>query len=123
MSSDVLRGRPRPGDALPQKLTGSSVPRQATAQLDYAHFRARVLADCLTEASAVGWLRRAAVFDAARPRPGDFNGRATPDELRARDLRCQAVAAACRHKAELIMSESRYEIDQDVWDTVCRAVA
>jgi len=55
--------------------------------IDYAHFRARLLADRITEASAVGWLRRAAAFEWARPRPDDFNGRASQEEIHDRDFR------------------------------------
>ena len=96
---------------------------RTAAGIDYDHFRARVLADCIIDASAVGWLRRAAAFQWARPRSGDFNGKASQEEIRDRDLRCQAVAAACRHKAQLIMSCSPYEIDQDVWSAVLGEVA
>lgn len=66
-----------------------------------AHFRARVLADALTEATRGYWHRRAATFDDAAPRPGDFNGRATPDQLEAARVRCLDAAQACRNRATL----------------------
>lgn len=66
---------------------------------DVAHFQARVLADALTEATAGYWLGRAATFEAARPRRGDFTGRATGEALATADRRCAAVAQACRNRA------------------------
>lgn len=65
------------------------------------HFRARVLQDALTEALAEHHLRRAMQLDAARPRPGDYTGAATPEQLAAQDERLSAAAAACRHRATL----------------------
>lgn len=66
-----------------------------------AHFNARVLADCLSEATASFWHRRADAFTEAAPRPGDYLGRATPAELSAARQRCLEAAAACRARASL----------------------
>jgi hypothetical protein len=66
------------------------------------HFRARVLQDALTEALPSYWAMRAEQFQAAAPRPGDFNGNATPEELQARLVDCLITAAACRRHAELL---------------------
>jgi len=102
----------------------SSLPRAASnecirrAELDLGHFAARVIQDALTEAEAAGWERRARAFEEAAPRSTDFNGRATPAELEERSRRCLAVAAACRHKAELIREGQPQAIDQDVWAVV-----
>lgn len=63
------------------------------------HFRRRVLADALQEATAAYWERRAEVFEAARPRRGDYFGNATRDDLRAQDERLAAMARACRSRA------------------------
>lgn len=82
---------------------------------DADHFRARVLQDCLTEATASYWRRRAVAFEAARPRPGDFNGRVTPDELAARDERCRLAAELCRHRAGLSLEAKPEPITPDVW--------
>lgn len=68
-------------------------------------FRVRVLQDALAEAEAATWDRRAETFEAARPRPDDFTGLATPDELLAREARLTAVARACRARAALIRLE------------------
>lgn len=77
-------------------------------RLDVAHFRARVLQDALTEGTAAYWERRAAQWDAVRPRPGDFTGKATPEDLEALDRRAAATAAACRAKAT-VTADSRPE--------------
>lgn len=70
--------------------------------LDVEHFRARVLQDALNEATAAYWRRRAEAFQASRPRPDDYHGHATVQELRDRDQWCAAIARACRHRAELM---------------------
>lgn len=66
-----------------------------------ARLAARVLTDALAEGTDAYWQRRAEAFEKAAPRPGDFNGRATPAELAARAERCRATAAACRARASL----------------------
>lgn len=66
---------------------------------DLLHFSTRVLRDAMNEATAVYWLRRAEQFEAARPRPGDYFGQATRDDVRAQDERCAAMARACRARA------------------------
>ncbi len=63
------------------------------------HFRSRVVQDALAEATSYYWKTRAAVFEGARPKPGDFTGHATPQQLRARDAELAAVALACRERA------------------------
>jgi len=64
--------------------------------------RSRALQDALASATAGHWLRRAAFFEAARPRPGDFTGRATPEDLADRDRWLAARALACRRHAGLV---------------------
>lgn len=71
-------------------------------------FARRVLQDAMTEATAAYWLRRAAELEAARPRPGDFNGNATEAELAARDRRLANDAEGCRQRARLL-TEDRYD--------------
>lgn len=83
--------------------------------LDVDGFRARVLQDCLTEATAGYWRRRAVTFEAARPRAGDFNGQASRDELSARDERCRLAAELCRHRAGLSLEAKPEPITPDVW--------
>lgn len=60
----------------------------------------RLIQDALAEATASYWMRRAATFEAARPKPGDFHGfHATPETIDALDQRIAAKAAACRARA------------------------
>ena len=90
--------------------------------VDLDHFRARVLQDALTEGLAATWTRRAAMFEWAAPRPGDFTGRATAEELTAARVRCLTTAAACRRHAALILDGRPEPISSDVW-TVLAEVA
>ncbi len=69
--------------------------------IDLEHFGARLLVDAFLEASRSYHLRRALEFDAARSRPGDYVGDATPDEIAARDGRLTSLANACRARASL----------------------
>ena len=45
--------------------------------IDLDHFRARILQDALTEATAQYWVHRAHQFQQAAPRLGKFHGDAT----------------------------------------------
>jgi hypothetical protein len=78
-----------------------AVSRNVATDLEehVAHFRKRVLQDALTEATATYWRRRADVFEAAAPRPGDFIGAATDEDLDAGRARMAFEAQACRLKA------------------------
>jgi hypothetical protein len=82
--------------------------------IDIDHFRARVLQDALTEATAEYWLHRADQFEDAAPRLGEFHGDATREELNEAWTRCHATAAACRAHADLISGEYPEEISEDV---------
>jgi hypothetical protein len=61
----------------------------------------RALADAWVEGHAAQWERRARQLEAARPRRGDFTGRATSADLVAAYDRLTAAAAACRARAQL----------------------
>lgn len=65
------------------------------------HFRHRVVQDALADATAIYWCRRAAAFEDAAPRPGDFTGRASREQLDAARERCLGAAAACRARASV----------------------
>lgn len=99
--------------ARPQELRP---PVQRRLTLDLDHFRARVLQDALSEATAAYWRRRAATFLWAAPRPGDFTGQASADELAEQAEGCQATAEACLAHAELLANDPppwwAEEIDQ-----------
>lgn len=77
-----------------------------------AQLAARVLTDALAEGTAAYWERRGKSFEGAAPKPGDFNGRATPAEIAERAERCRATAAACRARASL--EERGQPIPEDV---------
>lgn len=78
------------------------------ALADYVeHFRARVAAEALMSAHAATWERRAEALELARPRPGDFRGRATDADLAARDARLAAQAQACRNRAAVSLLRER----------------
>ena len=65
----------------------------------------RAIQDVLQMASAATWERRAEASEFARPRPGDFNGGATEQELALRDARLAREAEACRNHARLLRGE------------------
>lgn len=75
--------------------------------LDLQHFRARVLQDALDQATVSYWLRRAAALSASLPRPDDFAGRATADELNAREARIQQELTAIRRHVWLLQHTYR----------------
>jgi hypothetical protein len=82
---------------------------------DLDHFRARLLQDALTEATAQYWVHRAHQFRQAAPRQDDFHGSAAPGELTAAWYRCEATAQACLRHAELLRNEIPEEISPEVW--------
>jgi hypothetical protein len=94
-------------------LTLGRVPN-AVLVVDLPYFQARVLQDALTQAMADYWLSRAEVWEAARPKAGDYQGSATPEQLRAADARCVMVAENCRRHAALLRSQLPEEISDEV---------
>jgi hypothetical protein len=82
--------------------------------IDFDHFAARIIQDCLTEATAGYWLHRAYQFQQAAPRPGEFHGNAPVEELRERWRECMSTSLACRRHAQLIMNSRPQEISLDV---------
>ncbi len=64
-----------------------------------AHFNARVLADCLSEATATFWHRRAQALLDAAPRPGDYVGRATAAEF-TETLSAPAFSSSLAHSRQ-----------------------
>lgn len=79
----------------------------------------RLLQEALSDAWRLQQIRRAAQFRAAAPRPGDFPGRASREDLQAAYARCMAIAGAFENRAELCPTEL---IGADV-ATVLREVA
>ena len=81
---------------------GQMAGRKAVGTIDWTNMLRRFLQDALTSAQADQWDARAEVFEAARVRPGDFNGSATPAELAERDARNAATAQECRNHAAVL---------------------
>lgn len=74
--------------------------RTLLARIDYSEqMRRRSVAEAIIGAMPATWLRRAEAFEWARPRPGEYTGQATAEEIAARDRRCRAAAVACRRHA------------------------
>jgi hypothetical protein len=62
----------------------------------------RVVAETVLSAEAATWERRAATLEAARPRPGEFHGGATSEDLTRRWRELTDMAVACRSHAALL---------------------
>jgi hypothetical protein len=62
----------------------------------------RILQEIMDDATAAYWDRRAADFEDARPRPGEWPGHATPAERATRDYDLAETARACRNRAAFI---------------------
>ncbi len=77
--------------------------RQTVERIDYAELlRRRAVQQAILDVQAWQWRRRADAFEHARPRIGDFTGRASAQQLAAADARCAATARACRAYADAI---------------------
>ncbi len=63
------------------------------------HLQRRVVREAIRDAESWQWQRRAAEWEAAAPRRGDFHGRATREALQARHERCVDAARTCRARA------------------------
>ena len=110
----------------PAKATALNIARLGSAleflfdvdQLDYVnHFRIRVLQDALISADVQYWLRRAQAFEDAAPRPGEYHGRATREQLSMAYQRCMLAARNCRRHAQLLR-EIYGEISDEVIDAL-----
>lgn len=62
----------------------------------------RSVQESITAAQPCTWDRRAEQLEDARPRPGDFHGQATREDLAERHARLTEQAAACRLHAEFL---------------------
>jgi hypothetical protein len=118
MSLEVPRGRPLAGTPSTDVAVKSVTQPGRRLHLDLDQFRARVLQDALTEATAQYWIHRAHQFEDAAPRVGEFHGKATPDELRQRWYACMATATACRRHADLIRSNYPETVSEEVRDVL-----
>jgi hypothetical protein len=77
--------------------------RTLITQIDVdEQMRTRAAQQAILEAESWFWCWRAEQFHAAAPRPGDFHGRATQQDLQEAYDRCMATALACRRRAALV---------------------
>lgn len=100
----------------------------ATSATYFGSFLGRVLQDALQQASAEFWDRRAVAFEWAAPRPGEFHGNLTTEQLREKWLEMQGTAAACRAHANLIRQgllsdQTQDEIEEHLSDEVAEMTA
>jgi hypothetical protein len=116
----LLHDRGRPGERAASSVTNDGDKIKVQQAVDtLAHHERRVLVDALLEAWPTYWERRARALEAARPRAGDFRGRASREELRARYDRLTEAARACRARAQI----SPLELVEPAVDTVLGEVA
>lgn len=87
------------------------------------HFHQRVLQDALAQATAGFWLRRAAQFEAAKPRLGDFHGQMTRAELSAKWQELDAIARACRGRASVATLAGEREYEPEVLGELAEVAA
>lgn len=78
-----------------------------SAPLD--NFTRGILADAFREGQRQWWLKRAEDFERAKPKSGDFHGRATREELSRRWQWLDGVERACRAKAEMVRFDDDVE--------------
>lgn len=113
--SEAWKGRPGTATetASTTTFTASIIPPEGIDPwLDT--FVRRVIADALNEASARYWEHRAEVLADAAPKPGEFHGQATAEELSAAWRRCMGDARRCRRHAELLR-DREVSADRDDW--------
>ena len=79
--------------------------RNALEELDLSGMVRRLLQDAFTAAIPGQWERRARVFESCRPRPGDYTGAASRDDLDALDHRNAVSAAQCRMHAAMLRGD------------------
>lgn len=97
----------RPGggtEALNKSFAGDthSLPEHAAVRLapavdaQLSRYAVRMLEDAITEAMPWHWTHRAEQLEDARPRPTDYRGQATREDLAERYARLTEQADACR---------------------------
>ena len=79
--------------------------RTALEGIDLEQAARRLIREAIAEALPTQWERRAKTFESCRPRPGDYTGAATRDELDALDHRNAVSAAQCRMHAAMLRGD------------------
>ena len=92
---------------------GRAVLRGLLHSIDLAEsVRRRAVKEAIAAALAETSLRRAAMFEWARPKDGDYPGLSTPAELGEAGARRAMIAANCRAHARLLAENEAGEEDQ-----------
>lgn len=86
------------GDWAGNLKSGSTIAAAADA---LTHLQRQVGLEAVLDAWGATWERRARALEAARPRPEDFHGQASRDELDRRWHGLSAAARACRARAQV----------------------
>lgn len=110
VSTATQERRPLGTDGAQEEFRGSApsvrdfTPLRLAPAVDaqLSRYAVRMLEDAITEAMPWHWIRRAEDLDHARPRPGDWHGQATREDLAERYARLTEQAEACREHAELL---------------------
>lgn len=102
-----------PQSDAPPELTAERLLRR-----HLEHFRRRVLYDALLEGTKLYWIHRAAVFEDACPRQGDYTGQATDDDLDKQTQRLTTIAVNCRNHAHLTAELGLDDAAQGAIDTI-----
>jgi hypothetical protein len=76
------------------------------------HFSRRFVQEVIEDATAAYYLR-AQAFEAAKPKPDDYHGDATREDLRAQWQRLDELATACRARAQISPLPGRTDPDLD----------
>lgn len=114
VSDSGKRNRPA-GDRAASNVTHDGNGTMISRTVDYLDAaQRRVLVDLLLGGWGATWERRARALESARPRPGDFHGRANHEDLRAQYRRLTEAAQACRARAQV----SPLELAEDAVDAV-----
>jgi hypothetical protein len=77
------------------------------------HFSRRFVQEVIEDATAAYYLKRAQAFEAAKPKPDDYHGKASREDLRAQWLRLDELAKACRARAKVSPLPGRTDPDLD----------
>lgn len=101
----------RHDEGRPGERAASNVTTGNTVSIpDFDNWSRRVIQDALNESTRAFWLKRAEDFERAKPRPDEYHGNKTREQLRAQWLWCHETAQACRNKAVMV------SLDDDAFD-------
>jgi hypothetical protein len=103
-------GRNRAASISTAKIKAAAVSVEQTAD-NLTQLQRRLVLEAVETAEAWWWLRRAEEYEAARPRPEEFHGRASRADLSRRWCDLTELAQACRARAAM----ARRGVDEDEW--------